>query len=60
MVPFPCWSPYLEPVAVVCEPALDSEALRSRYYVAGKLFEERWLRAWLRGEVIPTVGNHRG
>jgi hypothetical protein len=49
-----CHSAFLEPVAVLCEPAAESAGLVSGYTVAGKLLSESMLEAWLDGRAIRT------
>jgi hypothetical protein len=50
-----CHSSYLGTAEVVCEDALTSPAMLSRYHVVGRLLEEGMLDAWLEGWALPTV-----
>jgi hypothetical protein len=50
-----CHSSYLDPGHVVCEPALTSEAMVSRYRVVGRLMSDEMLDAWLEQTPLPTV-----
>lgn len=50
-----CHASYLEPVAVVCEEAIEAPALVSRYRVAGPLLNDASLERWLSGAVIEVV-----
>lgn len=49
-----CHASYLGEAKVVCEDALTSPAMVSRYHVVGKLFEDSMMDAWLEGRAIPT------
>jgi hypothetical protein len=49
-----CHASYLGRAEVLCEPAISSPALASRYRVLGKLFAEPMLRHWLAEERIVT------
>lgn len=50
-----CHSSYLDPGGVVCEPALSSAAMVSRYRVVGPLLDDPMIDAWLEQRAIPTV-----
>lgn len=50
-----CHASYLGDVAVVCEDALASPAMSSRYHVVGRLLEDGMIDAWLEGRELPTV-----
>ncbi len=50
-----CHSSYLGTAEVVCEDALTSPAMLSRYHVVGRLFEDGMMEAWLEGRALPTV-----
>ncbi|QDE87258.1 hypothetical protein BHS07_26930 [Myxococcus xanthus] len=49
-----CHSSYLGEANVVCEDALTSPAMVSRYHVVGKLLEDGMMDAWLEGQVLPV------
>lgn len=49
-----CHSSVLEPVSVVCEPAVTAEALESNVHVTGPLLTDEVMKKWLAGEAIPT------
>lgn len=49
-----CHSSYLEPVAMVCEPARTAPAMASRYHVIGRLLAPETVLAWLREAPLPT------
>ncbi|MBN8468886.1 hypothetical protein JYJ95_20490 [Corallococcus exiguus] len=49
-----CHSSYLGEAKVVCEDALTSPAMVSRYHVVGKLLEDGMMDAWLKGRALPT------
>ncbi|WP_253902720.1 hypothetical protein [Corallococcus exiguus] len=49
-----CHSSYLGEAKVVCEDALTSPAMVSRYHVVGKLLEDGMMDAWMKGRAIPT------
>ncbi|WP_228557743.1 hypothetical protein [Myxococcus sp. AB056] len=49
-----CHASYLGEATVVCEDALTSPAMVSRYHVVGKLLENRMMDAWLEGQVLPV------
>lgn len=50
-----CHSSYLGTAEVLCEDALASPAMLSRYHVVGRLFEDGMMEAWLEGRALPTV-----
>ncbi|MFP2907873.1 hypothetical protein ACLESD_23060 [Pyxidicoccus sp. 3LFB2] len=50
-----CHSSYLGTAEALCEDALTSPAMLSRYHVVGRLLEEGMLDAWLEGRALPTV-----
>jgi hypothetical protein len=50
-----CHASYLGTAEVLCEDALTSPAMLSRYHVVGRLLEEAMLDAWLEGRALPTV-----
>lgn len=49
-----CHASYLGTAEVVCEDALTSSAMVSRYHVVGRLLEDGMMEAWLEGRAIPT------
>ncbi|NNB85014.1 hypothetical protein HI292_05525 [Corallococcus exiguus] len=49
-----CHSSYLGEAKVVCEDALTSPAMVSRYHVVGKLLEDGMMDAWMKGRALPT------
>ncbi|MHA7628956.1 hypothetical protein [Corallococcus sp. M7] len=49
-----CHASYLGEARVVCEDALTSPAMVSRYHVVGKLLEDGMMDAWLKGQEIST------
>ncbi|WP_240359082.1 hypothetical protein [Pyxidicoccus trucidator] len=50
-----CHSSYLGTAEALCEDALTSPAMLSRYHVVGRLLEDGMLDAWLEGRALPTV-----
>lgn len=53
-----CHSTRRDWLGVVCEEAVTSPSLRSRYTVLGALGHEVMLDAWLAGDTIPTAHKH--
>jgi hypothetical protein len=50
-----CHASYLGTAEVLCEDALTSPAMLSRYHVVGRLLEDAMMEAWLEGRALPTV-----
>ncbi len=49
-----CHAAFLDPIAVVCEPAETAAGMRSSYHVVGKLLTDTMVRQWIEGRTIET------
>lgn len=50
-----CHSSFVEPVAVLCEPAATALAFESRYRVVGRLLGDGMMTRWLEGTRFPRL-----
>lgn len=50
-----CHASYLGDAKVLCEDALTSPAMESRYHIVGRLLEDGMIDAWLNGQKLLTI-----